>query len=137
MRVRILIPRRKPKKLVSRRRSRRSGQMALIIVATSVLGSMYALVGESGLLAVMRMRARANQLRYDIADLEQENRELAAAIKPLRDGSPDAIEKLAREKLFMSRPGDTLYMLPKELQPIAPPQTESASPTGPSLLRRR
>jgi len=111
--------------------------MALIIVATSVLGSMYALVGESGLLAVMRMRARANQLRYDIADLEQENRELAAAIKPLRDGSPDAIEKLAREKLFMSRPGDTLYMLPKELQPIAPPQTESASPTGPSLLRRR
>jgi cell division protein FtsB len=135
--VRILIPRRKPKKLVSRRSSRRAGQTALIIVVISVLGSLYALVGDSGLLAVMKMRARANQLRYEIVALERENQELLETIKPLRDGDPDAIERLAREKLFMVRPGDTLYMLPPEPLPAPPAQTESASPTGPSLPRRR
>ena len=137
MRVRILIPRRKPKKLVSRRRNKRSGQMTLIIVVTSVLGSLYALVGENGVLDVMKMRARAHQLELDIAARERENLQLSEIIKPLRDEEPDAIEKLAREKLFMTRPGDTLYTLPKELRPVAPQQTESSSPPAPSLLRRR
>ncbi len=137
MRVRILIPRRRPKKLVSRRRSKRSGQIALIVVAISVLGSLYALIGDSGLLAVMRMRARAHQFRYQIAAMERENRELLETIKPLREASPDAIEKLAREKFFMIRPGDTVYMLPKEEPAPAQAEAESVSPTGPTLFRRR
>ncbi len=142
MRVRILIPRRKPKKLVSRRSSRRAGQTALIIVVVSVLGSLYALVGDSGLLAVMKMRARANQLRYEIAAMERENGELLATIKPLREGDPDAIERIAREKLFMARPGDTVYMLPAEplrAEPLPAPsdRAEPSSPTAPALLRRR
>jgi cell division protein FtsB len=135
--VRIRIPRRRPRKLVARPRSKRSAQMALIIVLTALFGSFYALLGDSGLMAVMRMRARAAQLRTDITAQERANRELMDTIEPLRDGHPEAIEKLARERLNMARPGDTIYLLPPETQPIEPRVGEPGSPTAPPLPSRR
>ena len=111
--------------------------MALIITLTALFGSIYALLGESGLVAVMKMRARATQLRYEIADKDHENSDLRQLIRPLREGDPEAIEQLAREKLYMVRPGDTLYMLPPEPQPDPPVLVESASPTGPPAPSRR
>ena len=114
--------------------------MALIIMVTAVFGSLYALLGDSGLVAVMRMRSRAELLRYEINDKARDNQDLRDTIKPLRDGDPDAIERIAREKLFWVRPGDTLFVLPPEITPPAatlPVPVESASPTAPSLPRRR
>jgi cell division protein FtsB len=137
VRVHILIPRRKPKKLVSRHRSKRSRQVAAIIMLTALFGSFYALLGESGLMAVMKMRSRATQLRYEINGKERANREVLDIIKPLRDEDPDAIEKLAREKLFMARPGDTIYVLPPESSPIEPARSQPGSPTSPSAPSRR
>ncbi len=137
MRVRILIPRRKPKKLVSRQRSKRSGQMAAIIMLTALCGSLYALLGENGLMAVMKMRSRATQLRYEINGKERANREVLDIIKPLREEDPDAIEKLAREKLFMARPGEMIYVLPPESRPIEPVRSRPGSPTSPSAPARR
>jgi cell division protein FtsB len=137
VRVRLLIRRRKPRKLVARQRSKRSAQMALIIALTAVFGSLYALLGDSGLMAVMRMRGRAAQLRYEIAAKERANHELREIIQPLRDGDPAAIERLARERLQMARPGDTIYLLPPETQSPEPARSEPSSPTAPpSLLRR-
>ena len=141
MRVRILIPRRKPKKLVSRS-GKRSAQMALIIFITAFAGTLYALLGDSGLMAVMKMRGRATQLEYEIATKEIANHDLRDVIRPLREEDPEAIEKLAREQLFMARPGDTIYVLPREPEQTPQPapgrdQTESRSPTAPSLPRRR
>ncbi len=137
MRVLILIPRRKPKKLVSRHRSKRSGQMAAIILLTAMLGSFYALLGDNGLTAVMKMRSRATQLRYEIDGKERANREVLGIIKPLRDEDPDAIEKLARERLIMARPGDTIYVLPPESRPVEPTRSHPRSPTSPSAPSRR
>jgi len=139
LRVRILIPRRKPKKLVSRS-SKRSAQMALIIFVTAFAGTLYALLGDSGLMAVLKMRGRATQLQYEIAAKDNANRELREVIRPLREEDPEAIEKMAREQRYMVRPGDTVYILPKE--PERPSafddgRTESRSPTAPSLPRRR
>lgn len=119
------------------RRSKRSGQMALIIVVTTLCGTLYALLGDSGLMAVMRMRGRATQLQYDIAAREQANRELLEIIQPLADGDPAAIEKMAREKLFMARPGDKVYVLPRESPSIEPAPGQPGSPTSPSTPSRR
>ena len=107
--------------------------MALIITLTALSGSIYALLGESGLVAVMQMRGRATQLRYEISAKERGNREVRDVIRPLREGDPDAIEQLAREKLYMVRPGDTLYILPPESRPEPPVLNESGSPTAPSV----
>ncbi len=107
--------------------------MALVITLTALLGSIYALLGENGLGAVMEMRGRATQLRYEISAKEWDNHELRDVIRPLREGDPDAVEQLAREKLYMVRPGDTIYVLPPESRPKPPVMTESGSPMAPSV----
>jgi cell division protein FtsB len=137
VRVRILIPRRKPKKLVAR--ARRSGRLALIIGIVALISTLYALLGDSGLMAVMSMRARATQLHHEIAAQERANQELLDLIRPLRAEDPEAIERLAREELFMARPGETVYVLPpapptSSLTPM--PGDEPGTPTAPSLRRR-
>ncbi len=111
--------------------------MALIITLTALVGSIYALLGESGLGAVMQMRGRATQLRYEISAKERGNREVRDLIRPLRECDPDAIEQIAREKGYMVRPGDTLYVLPPESRPKPPVLNESGSPTAPSVPSRR
>ena len=137
MHVRILIPRRKQRKLVSRNQSKRSGQTVLIVALVAVFGSIYALLGESGAVAIMKMRARVTQLRYEISAKEQGNHELRDMIRPLRDADPEAIEQLAREKLYMVRPGDILYMLPPESRPNPPVLKEPGSLAAPSVPPRR
>lgn len=107
--------------------------MAVIITLAALLGSIYALLGENGLGAVMQMRGRATQLRYEISAKERDNREVRDVIRPLREGDPDAVEQLAREKLYMVRPGDTIYVLPRESGPKPAVMTESGSPTAPSV----
>jgi len=137
VRVHILIPRRQPRKLVSRRHGKRSGQIAAIIMLTALFGSFYALLGENGLVAVMKMRSRATQLQYAVNAKERANREMLDIIRPLRDRDPDAIEKRAREKLFMVRPGDTVYVLRPESPPPGPAGSQPGSPTSPSAPTRR
>ena len=95
MHVRIRIPRRKLRKLVSRKQRKRSGRTVLIITLGAVFGSIYALLGESGIVSIMKMRARATQLRYEISAKEQDNRELRGVIRPLREADPEAIERIA------------------------------------------
>lgn len=109
--------------------------MGILLVAVS--GSLYALLGDSGLVAVMQMRARATQLRYEIGAAERANQELRERIRPLRDGDPAAIEREARQRLYMVRPGETLYLLPPAPESEAPVLRESASPTGPPSPARR
>ena len=133
MHVRIRIPRRKLRKLVSRNQRKRSGRTVLIITLGAVFGSIYALLGESGIVSIMKMRARATQLRYEISAKEQDNRELRGVIRPLREADPEAIERIAREKLYMVRPDDILYILPPESRPAPPVLNEPGSPTAPPV----
>lgn len=135
MRVRIRLPRRGPKKLVSRQRSKRSAQLTLLITVTAVFGSLWVLLGNGGLMSVMRMRARAAQMEYEISTQERANDELRAVIEPLRDADPQAIERIARERLQMARPGDTIYLLPPAPEPRveSPARSESLSPMAPAL----
>jgi len=85
----------------------------------------------------MNMRARATQLRHEISAKEQGNRELRDVIRPLREADPDAIERIAREKLYMVRPGDILYMLPPESRPNPPVLNEPGPPTAPPVPPKR
>ena len=137
MQVRIRIPRRKPRKLVSRNQSKRAGQTVVIIVLGAVFGSIYALLGESGMVSIMEMGARAAQLRHEISAKEQGNREMRDVIRPLREADPEAIERIAREKLYMVRPDDILYILPPESRPAPPVLNEPGSPTAPPVPSKR
>ncbi len=76
-----------------------------------------AVVGERGLLAMLRAR---EQLEAETASLEQqraENVRLRETADRLTD-DPAAIEELAREELGLMRPGEKLFIV-KDLKPPA------------------
>ena len=75
-------------------------------------------------MAVMRMRARAAQLGYEVVKARHHNQAMVEEIEALRH-DPDAIEKLAREELHMARPDETIYLLPPSpSKPAEEPATQ-------------
>lgn len=75
---------------------------------------------EEGIAELRDARQRVDSLKAEVARLEQENAKLQQEIDSLR-ASNFAVEKIAREDLGMSRPGEVIYMLPKEKPPQATP----------------
>lgn len=63
---------------------------------------------------------RVETAREQLASLESENRLLQADVEAL--GTPEEIEKLAREKLGYARPGETAYVV------LAPAGVENTGP---------
>jgi cell division protein FtsB len=82
----------------------------------------YEIFGQSGYLARRRRRIEIQTLTTEIQKLKQENTGLARQIKDLRS-DPDTIEKLARERLRLGRPGDVVVTLapPQPAEPAAAP----------------
>jgi cell division protein FtsB len=88
---------------------------AVVFFAVAVLVD--AVVGERGLLAMLRAR---EQFEAETATLEQqraENVRLRETAARLTD-DPAAIEELAREELGLMRPGEKLFIV-KDLKPPA------------------
>jgi cell division protein FtsB len=76
------------------------------------------LFSRGGTSELQAARRRVAELEANISRLEAENRKLTAEIESIKQ-STFAIERIAREKLGMSRPGETVYFLPAE-KPAAP-----------------
>jgi cell division protein FtsB len=69
------------------------------------------LFGDQGLFAYRSLTLQARQLRVEVAALEQREQDLTHQVHALRS-DPAAIEKLARQKLGLVRPGETVIQLP-------------------------
>lgn len=81
-----------------------SGVLTLVFVISF-------LFSEQGISDLQRSRRRVQDLRADIARLNSENEQLSREIESLKR-STFAVERIAREDLNMSKPGETVYMLP-------------------------
>ncbi|MFN2443236.1 MAG: septum formation initiator family protein [Thermoanaerobaculia bacterium] len=77
---------------------------------------------EEGIAELRDARMRVDSLRTEVERLQRENDQLQGEIESLR-ASDFAVEKIAREDLGMSRPGELIYMLPD------PPAAVPATPT--------
>ena len=84
---------------------------SIILVVALVVGSLF---GDRGFLQLVRQQQRAEALAREIEELRLENRRLASEIMALRS-DPRAIERLAREELGMSRPGETVFLIHESL----------------------
>ncbi|MBK5256474.1 MAG: septum formation initiator family protein [Vicinamibacteria bacterium] len=83
----------------------------LAIAALVVCGIAYAaLRDDEGIRHVFRERSRLQDLNHSVEGLREENNRLRAEIKALRE-DPRAVEKLAREDLGLSRPGEIVFIL--------------------------
>lgn len=102
---------------VSTHDSRRATQVTLkaVVLLSGVLTLVFLIsfvFSDRGLPELQHARTRVAQLHADIAHLEAENARLRAEIESVKK-STYAVERIAREDLGMSKPGEIVYMLPK------------------------
>jgi len=98
----------------SGRTSRTTGSKGPMIVAVVLISliCVYFLVsfvlGEMGLVKYYRMHAQFSSLSEDIAKLRQDNVRLMRDVHSLKT-DPAYIERIARDKLGLARPGEIVY----------------------------
>ena len=68
------------------------------------------LVGERGLLAILRARQEYDQLATTIAKQRAENARLREQARRLKD-DPATIEEVARRELGLIRPGERVFII--------------------------
>ncbi|MGH9727643.1 MAG: FtsB family cell division protein [Candidatus Acidiferrales bacterium] len=83
--------------------------------------------GTHGLVAMRRSKIQIQAVQAQIQQLDQENQELQQRIHGLKT-DPAAIEKIARDRMGLARPGEMIFQLPDSpsghaSQPAAPPPT--------------
>jgi len=75
--------------------------------------------GAHGFMAMRRTQKEIEKVQKDLDRLHSENRQLQEDVKALRT-DPRLIEKIARDELFLAKPGEIIINLP---QPQAPPNS--------------
>ena len=89
--------------------SRRRLKIALVSLA--IVGTAYVLLnGEQGLLKVREKRAELISLQGEVTRLEAINDSLRQVVWRL-ENDPEYLEKLARERYGMAKPGERVYRL--------------------------
>ena len=97
-------------------RRRRLVQMALVFVGCVLLFD--ALVGDKGLVDMMRAREEQRTLQRTLAEALRDNDRLREDIRRLKE-EPAAIEELARRELGLIKPGEKLFVI-RDIEPGAP-----------------
>ena len=98
------------------RRRRRALHNALLVVGCVLV--IDALVGDKGLLAMLRARQTYRSLEESLADVRTENAALREEARRLRE-DPSAIEELARQELGLMKPGEKLFIVKDVVPPNA------------------
>jgi cell division protein FtsB len=96
-------------------RTRRALQLVLVFFASIVMVD--ALVGDRGLLAMLRVRHQHRELASSVARQRAENARLSEEVRRLKE-DPATIEEIARRELGLIRPGEKLFII-RDLQPSA------------------
>lgn len=93
-------------------RSFRAAWKQRLVVAGAVLFALYLLTsfifGEMGVVKYYRMKAQYNALTGEIAKLKRDNAKFTKQVRALRS-DPAYLERLARDKLGLARPGEIVY----------------------------
>jgi cell division protein FtsB len=97
-------------------RARRIVHLLLIFVASVIVVD--ALVGERGLVAMLRARHEYDELSAAIAHQRAENGRLRDTVRRLRE-DPSAIEEIARRELGLIKPGERVFII-KDVPPAKP-----------------
>jgi cell division protein FtsB len=109
------VPGKKTSKAKARRpaRNRRIVQFLLVFIASVIVVD--GLVGDRGLLAMLRARREYDALAATIARQRAENLRLRDEARRLRD-DPAAVEEVARRELGLIKPGEKVFII-KDVPP--------------------
>ena len=78
-----------------------------IIAVIFFAGILFLLFNEYGIVKYIRLNNQVSELNMKINEVEKENKQLQAEIDSLENKIPAKIEKVAREKYNMMRPGES------------------------------
>ena len=102
-------------------RGRRIFHLVLLFIASAIVVD--GLVGDRGLLAMLRARHEYDELAATIARQRAENAELREQARRLRE-DPMTIEEIARRELGLIKPGEKVFII----KDVAPAAAKSAAP---------
>jgi cell division protein FtsB len=80
---------------------------SILAIIALVVGSLF---GDRGIFQLVEVREQAGELQTEIDSLDAENDGLVEEILSLRS-DPRPIERLARERLGLAAPGETVFIL--------------------------
>ena len=100
--------RRPPKPARSSTRNRRVVHLVLLFVASVIVVD--ALVGDRGLVAMLRARREYDELSASIGRQRAENASLRDLARRLRE-DPKTIEEIARRELGLIKPGERVFIV--------------------------
>ncbi|MBI4266231.1 MAG: septum formation initiator family protein [Acidobacteria bacterium] len=103
-------------KTVTRRRAR--GVVRYLLVFVGCVLIVDALVGEKGLLAMLKARDTYTRLEKSLSEAREENARLREAARRLRE-DPLTIEEIARRELGLIGPGEKLFII-RDVPPSHP-----------------
>ena len=92
--------------------------MQYALVAIGCIFFLDALVGEKGLVELFKARQDFSALESSLLRIRNENARLREEARLLREDA-DTIERVARERLGLIRPGEKLFIL-KDVPPAKP-----------------
>jgi cell division protein FtsB len=95
-------------------RARRLVRYTLMAITAVVV--IDAVVGEKGLLALMRARQEYRVLEHSLHSVRAENQRLREQARRYRE-DPSAIEELARKDLGLIKPGEKLFIIREQPAP--------------------
>ena len=95
---------------------RRGRLVFLLIFALVVSLGVRSVFGERGVVEWWRLRAEASGLEAEVADLRESLAREVDTAHELRDGG-ELVERLARERLGMARPGEVVYLVLNDGEP--------------------
>ena len=99
-----------------RRRRRRAVQYVVLLIGCLVVVD--ALVGDKGLIAMIKARQQYRTLEGALNRVRSENASLRDEARRLRE-EPSAIEDIARRELGLIQPGEKLFIV-KDIRPTDP-----------------
>jgi cell division protein FtsB len=82
--------------------------------------------GTHGVVAMRKSQKEAAQIRQEIKQLNDENRQLDQRVKDLKS-DPRAVEEIARQNMGLARPGEYIF----KVAPKSPDASGSPTPTAP------
>jgi cell division protein FtsB len=93
----------------------------LLFYVVFIAGAIAALVGERGLVDLVRLSNERDRVRVELEEQRAKVAEHRRAVEELK-GDSMAKERIAREQLGLVRPGETVFLLPKEDRGVVPEQ---------------
>jgi cell division protein FtsB len=85
----------------------------VVAVVLALLVTWHVIYGRHGVSVWQQKRAEDRALQQEIKSLQQENEQKRQQVKRLQS-DPEAIERVAREKLHYAKPGEVVVSLPAQ-----------------------